>query len=268
MTHASRKECAATGGSSLGTDRITAERTSQTMRTARSRGFSREVTSKAFSLLWLVLVSVSLSTGQDPATMPQTQQSTGLRSAKMVCGPADRDRLLYKEAATYTVIAHLSCDEEVTVLAKFDTANVYQIHRNSGEIGFVFASAIDKPSAEQANAKGAKPSRTEKRANKICEKNPSWQYSDCINVTEGHVLVGMTYAMVVAAWGTPMGSETTQLPGGHYSLQLVYNNPNGGFGGLLNNLSCNMPNSDPTTCTTFKNTYVNIWDGVVTTIQN
>jgi len=76
-------------------------------------------------------------------------------------------------------------------------------------------------------------------------------------MARGQVQVGMTYDMLIAAWGNPVEVNTTQLPGGHTNLQLIYNNPpHSGVADLFKSLICSG-------CI-----YVYVEDGRITEIQN
>jgi hypothetical protein len=47
-------------------------------------------------------------------------------------------------------------------------------------------------------------SRQDKKASKLCEKNPNWSHDVCLAVANGRVLIGMDVEMVQAALGRPL----------------------------------------------------------------
>ena len=56
-----------------------------------------------------------------------------------------------------------------------------------------------------------------------CKKNPSWTMDDCEAIDQKEIVIGMTGAQVLLAWGKPHSVNSTIVSGGTHE-QWVYGN--------------------------------------------
>jgi uncharacterized protein YgiM (DUF1202 family) len=81
----------------------------------------------------------------------------GQDKAKVKCGPADANRLLFKEAATINIEARVPCGEEVEVTEYVSKTNAYKVQRGSGESGYILGDAIDSTGLHLRSESAQKP---------------------------------------------------------------------------------------------------------------
>lgn len=69
------------------------------------------------------------------------------------------------------------------------------------------AAAVKKGQEAEAAWKSSK-------AGRLCQKHPEWSKSDCSNVAENKIWIGMTYDMLVAMWGNPSSASPSNFGSG------------------------------------------------------
>ncbi len=107
------------------------------------------------------------------------------------------------------------------------------------------AARLEEEKKKEQEALAAKKERLaaqkvweQSKAGQICKKHPGWSKSDCTNLADNRIWIGMTYEMLVAGYGKPnsinpsnygSGTQTQYCYTGHNSPNCFYDNNNDGI---------------------------------------
>ena len=86
---------------------------------------------------------------------PSLPASSGQYRVNIRCGPKDKDRLLFNDAATIHIVGHVPCDEAVDVIGS--GAETFQIRRADGQTGYVLTDAVTEPSSPRKPSQPSPP---------------------------------------------------------------------------------------------------------------